>query len=86
MRKLTGAVFVSLDGVMQAPGGPEEDVTGDFRNGGWVQPLWAEDMGPFEKIIMAITTCLGSGPTTLLVVLPHNRTIRRANSVIKNIS
>ena len=52
MRKLTGAVFVSLDGVMQAPGGPEEDPTQDFRLGGWVQPLWDEDMGPFEGIIM----------------------------------
>jgi dihydrofolate reductase len=51
MRKLTGAVFVSLDGVMQAPGGPEEDPTSDFRLGGWVQPLWSEDMGPFEKLI-----------------------------------
>ena len=51
MRKLTGAVFVSLDGVMQAPGGPEEDPTGGFRHGGWVQPFWAEDMGPFERII-----------------------------------
>ena len=52
MRKLTGAVFVSLDGVMQAPGGPEEDPTGGFRHGGWVQPYWDEDMGPFEKVIM----------------------------------
>lgn len=51
MRKLTAAVFVSLDGVMQAPGGPEEDPTGGFRLGGWVAPYWAEDMGPFEQII-----------------------------------
>jgi dihydrofolate reductase len=51
-RKLTGAVFVSLDGVMQAPGGAEEDPTGGFRFGGWVAPHWAEDMGPFEKLIM----------------------------------
>ena len=51
MRKLTGAVFVSLDGVMQAPGGPEEDPTSDFRFGGWTAPFWAEDMGPFEKLI-----------------------------------
>ena len=51
MRKLTGAVFQSLDGVMQAPGGPEEDPTSDFRFGGWVAPHWSEDMGPFEKII-----------------------------------
>ena len=51
MRKLTGAVFVSLDGVMQAPGGPDEDRTSGFRFGGWVQPLWSEDMGPFEDVI-----------------------------------
>ena len=51
MRKLTGAVFVSLDGVMQAPGGPEEDPTSDFRLGGWVQPYWSESMGPFEDVI-----------------------------------
>ena len=53
MRKLTGAVFQSLDGVMQAPGGPEEDPSGDFRFGGWVQPFWDKDMGPFEELIMA---------------------------------
>ena len=52
MRKLTGAVFMSLDGVMQAPGGPDEDPTGGFEKGGWVAPFWSEDMGPFEGIIM----------------------------------
>ncbi len=52
MHKLTGAVFLSLDSVMQAPGGPEEDPTGGFRFGGWVQPFWDEDMGPFENVIM----------------------------------
>jgi dihydrofolate reductase len=51
MRKLTGAVFLSLDGVMQAPGGPEEDPTSGFNYGGWVAPHWSEDMGPFEQII-----------------------------------
>lgn len=44
MRKLTGAVFQSLDGIMQAPGGPEEDPTGGFRFGGWSFPFWDESM------------------------------------------
>jgi dihydrofolate reductase len=51
MRKLTGAVFLSLDGIMQAPGGPEEDPSGGFRFGGWTAPFWDEDMGPFERIL-----------------------------------
>jgi len=45
MRKLTGAVFQSLDGVMQAPGGPEEDAEGGFPHGGWQGPLSGEDLG-----------------------------------------
>jgi dihydrofolate reductase len=39
MRKVIVGAFVSMDGVMQAPGGPEEDPTGGFRFGGWVAPL-----------------------------------------------
>jgi dihydrofolate reductase len=43
MRKIVGAVFVSLDGVMQAPGGPDEDRTGDFKLGGWL-PTFGDDI------------------------------------------
>lgn len=35
MRKIITGAFVSLDGIMQAPGGPDEDPIGDFRYGGW---------------------------------------------------
>ena len=45
MRKLTGAVFVSIDGVMQAPGGPEEDPSGGFEFGGWLAGLYDEEFG-----------------------------------------
>lgn len=38
MRKLVTAAFVSLDGVMQAPGGPDEDPSSGFRYGGWIWP------------------------------------------------
>ena len=44
-RKITGAAFLSLDGVMQAPGGPTEDPTGGFNEGGWVFRLWDEQVG-----------------------------------------
>ena len=54
MRKLTGAVFQSLDGVMQAPGGPEEDPTSEFRFGGWSFPFWDDSLEePFGKVINA---------------------------------
>lgn len=45
MRKLIASTFVSLDGVMQAPGGPEEDPTGGFDFGGWTFEFWDEIMG-----------------------------------------
>ena len=54
MRKLTGAVFQSLDGVMQAPGGPDEDPSSGFRFGGWSFPFWDESLEkPFGRIIDA---------------------------------
>jgi dihydrofolate reductase len=45
MRTIRTATFVSLDGVMQAPGGPEEDPTGGFAFGGWIWPFFDENAG-----------------------------------------
>jgi len=60
MRKLVAAAFVSLDGVMQAPGGPPEDPSGGFTHGGWTVPYWDEPMGRFMDEMF-------SGPFDLLL-------------------
>jgi dihydrofolate reductase len=45
MRKLIVHEFVTLDGVMQAPGGKDEDRDGGFEHGGWTVPYWHDDIG-----------------------------------------
>jgi dihydrofolate reductase len=45
MRKIIVLEFISLDGVIQAPGGPEEDTSGGFKYGGWTFPFFDEESG-----------------------------------------
>jgi dihydrofolate reductase len=45
MRKLIVSEFISLDGVIQAPGGTAEDTDGGFKYGGWTLPYWHDDIG-----------------------------------------
>jgi dihydrofolate reductase len=61
MRKLIVAEFVSLDGVMQAPGGADEDTDGGFAHGGWTWPYWHDDIGAhfFQAISQCDTLLLG---------------------------
>ena len=45
MRKIVVSEFMSLDGVMQAPGGANEDTDGGFTDGGWTMPYWHDEIG-----------------------------------------
>ena len=65
MRKIITTTFVTLDGVMQAPGGPDEDKSSGFAYGGWSANYWDKIMGelmggfmntPFELLLGKIPT------------------------------
>lgn len=61
MRKIILQEFITLDGIIQAPGGPEEDASSDFKYGGWVAPYFAETddaAGEFMKKWMESTDIL----------------------------
>jgi len=61
MRKLIVAEFITLDGVIQAPGGANEDTDGGFRHGGWTAPYWHDEIGNhfFQAMAQADTLLLG---------------------------
>ena len=59
MRKLIVAEFITLDGVIQAPGAADEDTDGGFEHGGWTHPYWHDDIGThFFQIMMEADTLL----------------------------
>jgi dihydrofolate reductase len=71
MRKIVTGAFVSLDGVMQAPGGPDEDPTGGFRFGGWVAPHFDETLGKAVDEMMAKPFDLLLGRKTYDIFAAH---------------
>mgnify|MGYP000437979570 CR=1 FL=1 len=89
MRKIITTTFVTLDGVMQAPGGPEEDTSGGFAYGGWQAAVSSDEMlsslltdimtSPFELLLGKVTYDIFAGywptaTTDLEVATPFNST------------
>lgn len=64
MRKLIVSEFMTLDGVMQAPGGKDEDLDGGFEHGGWTIPYWHDDIGRTFGTLMKDTDALLLGRRT----------------------
>jgi dihydrofolate reductase len=64
MRHVIVLSFISLDGVMQAPGGPEEDTSGGFRYGGWTVPYFDDYLGAIMSEQMTATRALLLGRKT----------------------
>jgi dihydrofolate reductase len=71
MRKLIVLSFISLDGVMQAPGGPEEDPTGGFKHGGWVAGYFDDFFGKVMVKQMSIPFDLLLGRKTYEIFAAH---------------
>jgi len=71
MRRIVGGVFQSLDGVIQAPGGPTEDWTQGFTLGGWSATLWDEQMGKSMEGIFAAPFDLLLGRKTYEIFAAH---------------
>jgi dihydrofolate reductase len=64
MRKVVVSEFVSLGGVIQAPGGEDEDRAGGFVHGGWTWPYWHDDIGAHFAQVMSESDALLLGRKT----------------------
>jgi dihydrofolate reductase len=71
MRKLSVNTFLTLDGVMQAPGGPEEDPSGGFTHGGWSVNYWDDGMGRAMDDVMGKPFDLVLGRKTYEIFAAH---------------
>jgi dihydrofolate reductase len=71
MRKLIVSEFVSLDGVIQAPGGKDEDRDGGFEHGGWSVGYWDDTMGPLVVNWMQEQDALLLGRRTYEIFAAH---------------
>jgi dihydrofolate reductase len=79
--KLIVGTFVTLDGVMQAPGGPEEDRSGGFSHGGWLVPYFDETMGRVMTEWIAQADGLLLGRKTYEIFAAHWPHVTRDNPI-----
>jgi dihydrofolate reductase len=71
MRKLIVSTFLTLDGVMQAPGGPNEDESGGFKHGGWSVNYWDEKMGQIMDEATSTPFAMVLGRKTYDIMAAH---------------
>lgn len=71
MRRIIASAFMTLDGVVQAPGGPEEDPSGGFAHGGWTVPYWDDVMGEAMGAATAAPSDLLLGRRTYEIFAAH---------------
>jgi dihydrofolate reductase len=67
MRKLVVSEFMTMDGVIQAPGGQDEDRDGGFEHGGWTWPYWHDDIGMAFGAMMQNTDAFLLGRKTYVI-------------------
>ncbi|HEX6104238.1 MAG TPA: dihydrofolate reductase family protein [Gemmatimonadales bacterium] len=69
--KLTVTMFLTVDGVYQAPGAPDEDRDGGFQHGGWLVPYFDEDMGPIVDEAFGKASAFLLGGKTYRIFASH---------------
>ena len=93
MAKLVVGTFVTVDGVMQAPGGPDEDREGGFDHGGWLPPHFDDELGGFMGGLMGRSDALLLGRKTYEIFAAYwpnagedDPTAQKLNSVPKYVA